>query len=139
MNNNDLTKALSQLLGIDKLKEKKDDTEVQHQGSKITLPAEPKRMQYGEAIEVLSRKMQQDQMTVAIYEEIDAFPLDGAHAFMQVLKQRYGWADAMPTPGFFGPTPPQTINLEIGVNKSIQVIWGQFAVHENRIFKKKTV
>jgi transitional endoplasmic reticulum ATPase len=67
-------------------------------------------------------------MEIAVHEEVDAFPLDGAYAFMQVLRAKYGWADAMPTPGFFGPNPPVTVNLEVGVNKSVQVIWGGFAI-----------
>src|ERR1700722_3895311 len=108
--------------------EKKKNTDIEHSGSKITLPAEPKYMKYDEAIAVLQRKMQQDEMVVSIHEEVDAFPLDGAHAFMQVLRVRYGWADAVPTPGFFGSSPPTTVSLEVGVNKSIQVIWGSFKI-----------
>lgn len=71
-------------------------------------------------------------MEVNVWEEIECFPLDGAHAFARVLQRRYGWADAVPTvkQSFFGEIkiPPTTISLEIGFNKTIPIFWGSFAV-----------
>jgi len=105
--------------------EKKQDVEIVRDGTQIILPP---KMGYPEAIDTLNRKMQQDETIVSIHEEVDSFPLDGAHAFIKVLQKRYGWADAVPTPGFFGPRPPQTVNLEVGHNTHIQIVWGTFQI-----------
>lgn len=105
--------------------ENKQDVEIVREGSQIILPP---KMGYPEAIDTLTRKMKQDETVVNIHEEIEAFPLDGAHAFIRVLQKRYGWADAVPTPGFFGPNPPTTVNLEVGLNQHVQIVWGRFQI-----------
>jgi len=101
---------------------------VENKGSKIILPDDPHKMRVGEAIQTLERIQQAEETTVAIHEEINAYPLDGAYAFMQVLKNVYGWASAVPTPGFFGPTPPVTVNLEVAYGEHVQVVWGDFEI-----------
>jgi transitional endoplasmic reticulum ATPase len=45
---------------------------------------------------------------------------------MGAMKQIYGWASAVPTPGFFSSTPPHMIGVKTGVNKTKQVIFGRF-------------
>ncbi len=102
--------------------------DIVKRGTKITLPADPREMSEMEAIECLERKIRANETAVGIHEEVDAFPLDGAYALMKVLELRFGWASAVPTPGFFGPKPPTMVNLEVGVNQNAQVIWGGFAV-----------
>lgn len=104
------------------------DVIVQYKGTKITLPDDPVKMSTREAIKCLERKEKQDETVVAIHEEIDAYPLDGAYALMQTLKSIYGWADAVPTPGFFGPQPPVMVNMEVGFGESVQVLWGRFEI-----------
>lgn len=101
------------------------DVGVKKEGTKIILP---EQMSSEEAIECLKRKIQEEQTTVSIYEEVVAYPLDGAYALMEVLKEKFGWAQAVPTPGFFGDDPPAMVTLEIGYEKWTQVIWGGFAV-----------
>lgn len=108
---------------------KKVDSEILREGRQIILP---EKMSFDEAIDTLQRKKQQDEQAVGINEHINAFPLEGAYAFSEVMKRRYGWADAVDTvkQGLFGPTttPPQTVSLEVGYNTSVQVIWGSFRV-----------
>lgn len=105
------------------------DVLVQYEGTQIVLPNDPAEMTLDEAISCLKRRKKQDETVVAIHEEVDAYPLDGAHALMQVLRKIYGWANAVPTPGFFGSqNPPVMVNMEVGYRKSTQVIWGRFNV-----------
>lgn len=107
-----------------------DRTEVgiERAGKKIVLPAEPKPMRYDEAIVVLQRIKQEEETQVAIHAEIDAFPFDGAYAFMKAMKETYGWATPVPEMTMFGPKPPVTINLEIDYGVYTPIIWGQFAI-----------
>lgn len=104
------------------------DTDIVHSGTKITLPALPHPMSEEEAITCLQEKLKDQQTLMDVYEVIDAYPLDGAVAFMSALKQKYGWARAVPKPGFFGPSNPDMITVEISATESIQVPWGRFQI-----------
>ena len=105
------------------------DISIVKAGKKIILPNDPREMTTSEAINQLQRLAKQEETEVAIHEEVpSAWPLEGAYALMQVLKHRYGWANAVPTPGFFGPRPPVMVNLEVEHNVNVQVIWGEFEI-----------
>lgn len=98
---------------------------VEREGTKIILP---EQMSYRAAIDVLDKKMHEDEMDVSIYEVIPTHPYDGAYAMMEVLKQIYGWPTAQPTPGFFGSKPPTLKDIDIGYKQKSQILWGRFAV-----------
>lgn len=106
------------------------DTEIERAGTKITLPALPQDMPIPAAIEALKRKMADEETVLDVHEMIDAFPLDGAVAFVKALRQKYGWANSVPTPGFFGPKPPAMLTVDIGPNPEdkMQVPWGGFQI-----------
>lgn len=121
---------LAGLLAVEKKKQddakaKATEVSVVKEGTKLILP---EKWTPEQAIDALKRKIEEENTAVAIHEEINAFPLDGAYALMKVLQAKFGWAQAVPTPGFFGPNPPVMANLEIGVNENTQVIWGGFVV-----------
>lgn len=99
--------------------------EVENKGDKIILP---ERMSMREGIDALEKKIVESEKVVAVYETVDAYPLDGAHAFQMAMARKFGWATAEPTPGFFGPTPPVTIDVEVGFRKSVKVTWGGFKI-----------
>lgn len=101
------------------------DVGVKREGVKLILP---ETMTYEMGIDILKRKIKEEQTTVAVHETVETYPLDGAYALMQVLKDRYGWAQAVATPGFFGDNPPAMMSLEVGPGKFEQVIWGGFIV-----------
>lgn len=108
----------------DKAFENRDIT-IARAGTKIILPDDPREMTYDEGIEALKRMKQQDSVKVDVFEEVDAFPLEGAWALMQVLKKMYGYV--MQTQSIFGATSTM-VTLEVGPNKKDQVIWGEFQV-----------
>lgn len=89
----------------------------------ITLP---KGMTEAKAIRVLHEKLKEKESEVGIHELIDAWPMDGAVALQFVLKERYGWPKMIPTPGFFGPTPPYQVGVRINAKgDTIQTSWGR--------------
>lgn len=104
------------------------DVLVVHQGTKIVLPNDPLEMTREEAVIALQRAIKQDETAINVYEVVPVFPLEGAYALHQVLATMFGWVDAVPTPGFWGPSPPTTVQVEIGYGKSAQVVWGSFKV-----------
>lgn len=122
-------KVPNKAIGKDgKLDWKHVDQSIAYAGKKITLPDDPARMPIHEAIKALERKEKDEETIVDVHEVIDAFPLDGAVAFVKALKQLYGWANSVPTPGFFGPRPPQFVTVDIGPepDDKIQIPWGGF-------------
>lgn len=107
-----------------KPKKEKDYTIVKS-GTEIILPI---KMTEAEAITVLQRKLQEAESDLAIREEVHAFPLEGVYAFAKALKEKYGWAQAVPEKSFFGDLPPTVLTLEIGYHQTTQVVWGVFKV-----------
>lgn len=96
------------------------------QGTQIILP---ERMSKRTAIEELTRQAQQEEMDVNIMELIPGFPLDAAHAFIKAMEEIFGWVNALPTPGFFGPTPPTMIGVTVDPDgRTVQIPWGQLGI-----------
>ena len=90
------------------------DVGIEHSGRAITLPADPEKMPLEKAINALVRKHQDEMQDFNLHEIIDAFPYDGVVAFVKAMQKLYGWASPIPTPGFFGPKPPQMLSVKTG-------------------------
>lgn len=101
------------------------DVSVARAGKKIVLPED---MSYDEAIQWMKRKRKQEEQEVNVSIRVDAFPLDGACALMDVLRDAYGWTDLQSRMSFFGEIKPTLIDVEIGPNESRQVPWGDIAI-----------
>src|SRR4029077_1185135 len=99
---------------------------IEYSGKKIILPADPRNMTLAEAREWLTRMEQSEQEVIAIHEVIDAHPWDGCVAFMQAMKETYGWAQPVPKQNFFGRSPPQMVAIETGVGETATIFWGAF-------------
>lgn len=98
------------------------DVEILRSGTQIVLP---KNMSFDEGIEWLRRKREEDERDVGIHYEFHYSPLDGAVAFHRALADIHGWAELVPTPGFFGSTPPTMIGVPISLTEKMQVPWGR--------------
>lgn len=84
---------------------------------------------YDAAIDYIQRMKKRAEETVAVYEPIECYPLEGAYALMKALQDIYGWANAIPGVGFFGQkVPPTMVGLEIGFNETTNVVWGRMEV-----------
>lgn len=101
------------------------DVEILRSGKQIVLP---KDMSYDEGIEWLRRKREEDERDIGIHYEFHYSPMDGAVAFHRALADIHGWAELIPTPGFFGPTPPTMIGVPISVTEKMQVPWGRVMI-----------
>lgn len=99
--------------------------EIVRHGEKLILPA---GMTLEMGIDLLERRKEYENEKTNLSAKFDVLPFDGAHALMQVLSSKYGWAQAIPTPGFFGSEPPQMISVEVAPKKFVEVPWGRFSL-----------
>lgn len=97
--------------------------DVEHYGQKLILP---EGMKIPEAIDLLQRRMEYLTQTITMKRDYPLFPYDGANALQTVLRRRFGWAPSVPIRTMFGNKPPEMISVEVDVNQSIEVPWGQF-------------
>ncbi len=88
----------------------------------------PKDLTYGDAIKALEMKAKAEEEETQVIEMIDAFPFDGALAFGKAMQRVYGWTTPVPTPSFFGPCPPKTIEVKVGYKETVKVLWGRFEI-----------
>lgn len=95
---------------------------IEYIGEKLVIP---EKMTAEQALALLQRRIAYDKEEVIVEEEFDVFPWDGAVALHRLLTRKYGWAQAVPTPGFFGPNPPKLHMVEIDHDKKMQVVWGR--------------
>lgn len=98
---------------------------VEFSGEKILLP---ENMKIPEVIKVLMEREAYLQQTMQINEDFNVFPPDGANALNECIAKKYGWTQSVPTPGFWGPTPPQLIRVQTGVNSFVEVPWGRITL-----------
>lgn len=97
------------------------DLEVVREGQKIVMPA---GMSHAEAIDWHNRMMRQEEQTINIVENFDAYPLDGAQALVKALKKRFGWVD-MGGDFWNGVT---MVGVETGFGQTTQVPWGRMSI-----------
>lgn len=100
-------------------------SEIVRHGEKLILP---ENMTLKQAMDLLERRAEYEKEVTSFNEAYDVLPLDGAHALAEVLIAKFGWAPATSTPGFFGDTPPQLINVETAPGVFASVPWGRFSL-----------
>src|SRR3990167_2214199 len=106
--------------------EKSTKLEIVREGTRIIVP---ETMSTRAVIKELERQAQQEELDVNIMEMIEGFPLDAAHALVQFLGRKYGWVNALPTPGFFGPTPPTIVGVTVDQDgNTVQIPWGKIGI-----------
>lgn len=108
----------------------KRDVDIQHEGTKITLPGEPGPMPLRKAIEALERKAADEETELDVNEVMDAFPEDALVALNMAMKEKYGWASPTPKMSFFGPIAPDLVTVQTGpdADEQVQVPFGQFTL-----------
>lgn len=108
----------------------KGPVEVNWRGTEIILPElRGKKMEYPTAIEVLTRKMAEEEQKVDIFNLLPCSPLDGAVAFMRALNDVFGWTELVNTKTMFGEQPPTLVTVQVGPNgETIQVPFGEMKV-----------
>jgi len=105
------------------------DTGFRHEGDEIILPANPTPMSLSDAINVLQRKDNELSTTINISEIIRGVHFtDGLVAMNKAFRSVFGWAESVSIPTFFGPIHPTSIDVPVGLNKSVRVLHGRFEV-----------
>ena len=105
------------------------NVDIVHQGSEIILPIiNGQPMSNDEGITWLQRKRDEEERVSSVHHEIPCSPLDGLVAFHRALAEKYGWAQAVPTPGFFGPNPPKMIGADISATERLNVPFGRIQI-----------
>ena len=123
-NKKELVEALTELINGDEAT-KFSDVAIDRTAAKIGLPS---GMSPREGIKWLERLEAEENEVVAIAETIVAHPLDGAHAFWHVLKDRFGWTNMVPKASFFGGEPPRMVSVETGVHSKETIAWGRVQI-----------
>lgn len=106
------------------------DVGVVHEGTKIVLPVvSGKPMDYRTARKWLRRKEEEEEQAYSVFAEFVCSPLDGLIAFMNTLREQYGWVSPQASKSFFGDTPPTMLTVPTGPNgQSEQVPYGEIAI-----------
>lgn len=99
---------------------------IQNFGTKMILP---EGMTLDQGIDLLNRRKKYETEKTVVRRTYSVFPYDGAVSLDNVLRRKYGWAQAIATPGFFGDTPPEMRTVTTGPGgRNRQVTWGRFTL-----------
>lgn len=106
------------------------DVGIDYRGKKITLPDDPERMPIPKAVEALNRIMKDQEQEFQVREVIDAFPTDGAVAFLKAMVKIYGFTSPQTVYDFWGAHPPTMLTIKTGhhIEDVMQVPMGRFVL-----------
>lgn len=96
-----------------------------HDGTKIILPRD---MTFGKAYKILKRLEEEAEMPTEFTKSFRFRADDGAHAAFQCIKEKWGMLLGKPVQTFFGTIWPESRTINIGVNKTLQVPWGNIEI-----------
>lgn len=85
----------------------------------------PEAMDLKKAVKWLVRRIEDEESKIAINHEFDALPLEGAAALAAACQELFSWQSLVPTPGFWGSSPPSMISMEFAPGKKAKVPWGR--------------
>lgn len=114
---------------LDKVAVRTEFAQVVVHGDKLILP---QHMGPEAAIRVLMDHLEYNEKKIALSEEYDVFPWDGAVALETVMIEKFGHASATTrtVEGLFGPSEvkPKTVMVEVAYGVKRPVIWGAFSL-----------
>jgi hypothetical protein len=115
---------IAQSLGFD-IDPDQYTAEVVRTGDKIVLP---EGAILSDIINVLKKQDESEKQTVSVNTTINAAPWDGAIALHKAITEELGLAYAKEIPGgWFRPDqPPEEIEVEVELGKTMTVRWGMF-------------
>lgn len=108
----------------------KIDTQIEFEGKKIKLPADPGQMDYDVAIDTIARIRDQENQEFDVKELVAGAPWDTLVAVYQAMQQIYGVVLAQSMMTFFGPIKPDFITVHTGHRPEdrVQVPMGQMSL-----------
>jgi hypothetical protein len=96
-----------------------------HDGPKISLP---KGMTYPKAYDVLQRLEKESEQETQFDRMFRYRPDDGAYATFMSIKNRWGMLLGKSIQTMFGTIKPEIRTINIGVNQTLQVPWGNIQI-----------
>lgn len=108
--------------------------------TEIKLPGDPTPMDVDEAIQTLLDFKATESQTFTVTEYLPGMPQDAAHAFVQVLKARYGWVNPQTKQTIFGPEPPRMVMVRTGHRPEdfVEVPVGKFKLQDIKAAQVET-
>lgn len=108
----------------------KIDTAIKHEGKQITLPADPGKMDYDDAITTLARVRDMENQEFDVIELVKGAPWDTLVAVYRAMQEIYGVVISQGIQTFFGEIKPDFITVISGHNSSdrLQVPMGQMSL-----------
>jgi len=89
----------------------------------------PQNMPLRTAVNILTRKLQEDETMVPVSANIPAFPYDGAYAMSQAMTELFGYVIADNRKDMFGNNSNENMELVIDHRgTTVTVPWGRFQV-----------
>jgi transitional endoplasmic reticulum ATPase len=98
------------------------DVSVVNRGQQLIIP---EGMSKRAAREWLKRKEEEEETVVGFNFDIPCYPTDGLIALFRAIKEIYGFAVVSGNNGFFGPTPPEMIDIQTGIDQDGKPIFEQ--------------
>lgn len=114
-----LAKTLGVPLSELGLKETTNVADVVRHGQKITLP---EGMSIDAAINVLAQRKVYEEQKVGYLRTFNFHHLDGAHALIKVMEQKYGWAQALS----MWEAPPIVRHMQVSSTETLAIPFGRF-------------
>jgi hypothetical protein len=99
-----------------------NDDGILHEGSRIVIPT---TMSKKDAAKAILRNVEAEDEEVHFVRNFKYRPWDGARAFANVVKKHLGLMTQVGVETPFGKIPPDMITINVGVNKTEQVPWGE--------------
>jgi ATPase family protein associated with various cellular activities (AAA) len=109
----------------DELAEELKNMSVSREGNKITIPLD---LPYEAAIAALKKKIQEEEEFIDLNFSFEHTVPEGSLMLFDTLQALYGFIDQMGTPGFFGSSPPNIINVQTSKDTTKAIPWGRFGV-----------
>ena len=99
--------------------------DIVHYGEKLVLPS---GVTLKQAVDLIMRRMKYEEEVTRVHSKFDLFPWDGAVLLDNVLKQRYGWSQAVAVESMFGKELPTLMTVETAPGVFQPVPWGRFSL-----------
>jgi transitional endoplasmic reticulum ATPase len=98
--------------------------EVIRSGDKVILPEDA---DIPDIIKVLQRKHDEENQKIRVNTEVEVPPWDGARALNKAMEEELGVVVQNETFSWLtGRVPPQEIEVEVELNKTMTIKWGEF-------------
>lgn len=101
------------------------EDDIVFRGSQFVLP---EGTTLDDDIEFLTERRNDEQSVTQFSRTFKFRPHDGARAASRVIRERFGFTVGKTLWSFFGRTLPQFIDVEVGLHKTEQVIWGAMKI-----------